>query len=216
MVSFFNRYFGAFLKQYRLVCLLSIGWAVGIFFFPATAMATETRLQWQGDQGYQVQARLTYPDTLTEGMAAIEGRGKPQNLDALTVEIYNPNGQKLAVYNNLIAGQSGQDDFLQLHFDVAQQQLQGWLDIGGVKPGEYFLKGQPGISLDLFYLDVQGKETKVAHNDGQMSLGSSLPWMVRNFIVPQLINPLIGKKLVIFLEQELAASDEPRQWSFGG
>jgi hypothetical protein len=35
--------------------------------------------------------------------------------------------------------------------------------------------------------------------------------MVRNFIVPQLINPLIGKKLVIFLEQELAASDEPRQ-----
>jgi hypothetical protein len=165
-ICWFDRYVGAIFNL-LLGLLFGVAGVGGFFLFPATALATETQWQWQGEQGYQVQINLTYPDTVTTGIAAIEGRGKPQNLQDLTVQVYDPSGKKLAVYDNVIAGQSGQDDFLQLHFDVAQHQLQGWLDIGGVKPGEYFLKGQPGTSLDLFYLDIQGKETKVDH----------IPWL---------------------------------------
>jgi len=154
------------LKQ--LGILISLGWALSLFLFPPTALATETRLQWQGDHGYQVQISLNYPDGLTRGMVAIEGIGKPRNLEALTVQVYDPNGQPLAVYPKAIAGQSEQNDFMQLHFDIAQQQLRGWIDIGGAVKQDYFLKGQPGISLDLFYLDAQGQETKIDHNDGQI------------------------------------------------
>ena len=169
MVHFFKRFFGEIFKQQGLALLLSLGCAISIFLFPPAAMATETLLQWQGEQGYQVQAHLTYPDQFTTGMAAIEGIGKPQHLEALTVEIYHPNGKQLAVYDNVVAGQSGQDDFLQLHFDVAQQTLRGWLDLGGAVQEAYFLKGQHNLSLDLLYLDANGKETKLDHNDGQVN-----------------------------------------------
>ena len=170
MAHCFNHHGWAVLKPWGLGFLLSVGWALSLFLLPPAALATETQLHWQGDQGYQVRANLIYPDTFTTGIAAIEGVGKPQQLDALTVRVYDPHGQELAVYENVVAGQSGQDDFLQLHFDVGHQQLRGWLDIGGAVQEDYFLKGQPGVGLDLFYLDAQGKETKVDHNDGQVSL----------------------------------------------
>lgn len=168
MVCWLDRYFGAVPNPLGSGFLLSVVWSLVFWLCSPVALAAETQWQWQGAQGYQVQAHLTYP--VSTGMVAIEGKGKPQNLQALTVQVYDPNGEKLAVYENVIAGQPGQDDFLQLHFDVAQQQLRGWLDVGGAVRGDYFLKGQAGLSLDLFYLDAQGKETKVDHNDGQVSL----------------------------------------------
>ncbi|MEB3161473.1 MAG: hypothetical protein VKL20_08440 [Synechocystis sp.] len=170
MTHCFNHHWWSVLKQWGLGLLLSVGWALSIFLLSPAALATETQLQWQGDQGYQVRANLIYPDTFTTGIAAINGVGQPQHLETLLVRVYDPNGQELAVYENVAAGQSGQDNFLQLHFDVGQQQLRGWLDIGGAVGEDYFLKGQPGVGLDLFYLDAQGKETKVDHNDGQVSL----------------------------------------------
>ncbi|MFM1841803.1 MAG: hypothetical protein RLZZ490_536 [Cyanobacteriota bacterium] len=170
MVHCFNHHCWSVLKQWGLRLVLIIGWAFSIFLFTPAALATETQLHWQGDQGYQVRANLTYPDTFTTGIAAIEGVGKPQQLETVTVRIYDPSGEEVAVYENVAAGRSRQDDFLQLHFDVGQQQLRGWLDIGGAVQEDYFLKGQPGVGLDLFYLDAQGKETKVDHNNGLVNL----------------------------------------------
>lgn len=138
--------------------------------FPTPAFATTVTLHWQGDLGYQVQATVVYPDTLTTGMAAIEGIGQSHNLEALTVDIFSPDGQKLATYANVIDGRSPQNNFLQWHFDIAQQKAQGWVDIGGVSKGDYFLKGQLAIGLDLFYLDAQGIESKVDHNNGQIDV----------------------------------------------
>lgn len=155
--------------------LISLVLVVGLFLFPPTVLAAETQLQWQGEQGYQVEARLIYPDHGTTEMVAIEGKGQPRRLNALTVRIYDPQGQELATYQNVSAGQPGKSDFLQLHFDPQQQQLRGWLDIGGAIGNEYFLKGQAGISLDLFYLDAQGRETKVDHNAGQVGVVPNPP-----------------------------------------
>jgi hypothetical protein len=133
---------------------------------PGLAIAGELNLEWHGDGGYEVGAKVVYPDLEPGIMVKVAGMQEPQNLTMLRVQVRNSNGKPLASYENVSNGHRGVNDFLQFHFDPDKKQLRGWLDIGGVGKNDYFLKGQPGSGLDLFHLDSEGKESKVDHNNG--------------------------------------------------
>ncbi|AIE75100.1 hypothetical protein D082_25710 [Synechocystis sp. PCC 6714] len=152
---------------------------ISIIALDGKAIAGEMVVQWQGNTGYQVQAKATYPDNLHEEpgtMVEVMGRQKAKNLSKLEVTVSDAQGKILAAYNNINQDNQGENNFLQFHFDLVNQRLKGWLDIGGVGPSDYFLKGQPGASLALFRLDEYGNESKLDHNSGAIIvslLGSS-------------------------------------------
>ncbi len=123
-----------------------------------------------GEGGYQVTADVQYPDEISRGVAAIDGIGDAKNLNQLDVKFTDPTNTLLAAYANVESGQSRQDKYLQLHYDIAQQQLLGWLDIGGAIATDYYLKGQPGTQLTLFHLDAGGNELTLDKNQGGLTI----------------------------------------------
>ncbi|MBE9203930.1 hypothetical protein IQ218_11360 [Synechocystis salina LEGE 06099] len=141
--------------------------------FSTPAIAGEANLLWQGDGGYQVQAHVIYPDEFTDKstkIVQVTGLQTLQNLTELTVQIVDDRGQILANYDNVDNGQAKGNDFLQFRFDPINKAIKGWLDIGGAGANDYFLKGQPDASLDLFHLDEYGNEFKIDHNNGAMDI----------------------------------------------
>lgn len=145
---------------------------ISFFGFSAQAIAGEATLLWQGDRGYQVQAHMIYSDEFTNKSTKIvqaTGSQTLQNLNELTVKIVDNKGQILASYNNVNNGQAKENIFLQFRFDPVNKTIKGWLDIGGVGANDYFLKGQPDASLDLFHLDEYGNEFKIDHNNGTIA-----------------------------------------------
>lgn len=141
--------------------------------FSTQAIAGEAILLWQGDGEYQVRARVVYPneprDKSTK-IVQVAGLQTLQNLTELTVQIIDGKGQIIANYDNVNNGQVRENNFLQFRFDPISKTINGWLDIGGAEANDYFLKGQPGSSLDLFHLDAYGNEFKIDHNNGAIGI----------------------------------------------
>lgn len=164
----FEMLFFRLFQIYLIVLFATIILAVN----PSLTIAGELNLQWHGDQGYQVEAEIIYPDLNPGKMVEVAGMQAPKNLTMLKVKIRNAKGKELVSYDNVSDGQLENNDFLQFHFDPVGKELRGWLDIGGVGKNDYFLKGQPGFNLDLFHLDNEGKESKVDHNNGDINFSA--------------------------------------------
>ncbi|MBE9241373.1 hypothetical protein IQ217_12945 [Synechocystis salina LEGE 00031] len=165
MLSMLHRLIKSF-----LITIFVLIYLVG---FSAQAIAGEANLLWQGDGGYQVRAHVIYPDEFTDKstkIVQVTGLQTLQNLTELTVQIVDDKGQILANYNNVNNGQVKGNDFLQFRFDPINKAIKGWLDIGGAGANDYFLKGQPDASLDLFHLNEYGNEFKIDHNNGAMDI----------------------------------------------
>ncbi|MBJ7898956.1 MAG: hypothetical protein GC158_03295 [Cyanobacteria bacterium RI_101] len=68
----------------------------------------------------------------------------------------DPQGKRLAQYPK-----SSTNPYFQLHLSPKNRRLAGDLDVGGEKPGEYFLKGRVGGTLELFKILAPGREVVV-------------------------------------------------------
>jgi hypothetical protein len=141
--------------------------------FSAQAIAGEVTLLWQGDGEYQVRARVVYPDEFRDNstkIVQVAGLQTLQNLTELTVQVIDSKGRTIANYDNVNNSQARENNFLQFRFDPINKTINGWLDIGGAEANDYFLKGQPGLGLDLFHLDAYGNEFKIDHNNGVIGI----------------------------------------------
>ncbi|MEB3175008.1 MAG: hypothetical protein VKN60_07470 [Cyanobacteriota bacterium] len=68
----------------------------------------------------------------------------------------DPQGKRFAQYPKSLT-----NPYFQLHLSRENRRLAGDLDVGGEKPGEYFLKGRVGGTLELVKILAPGREVVV-------------------------------------------------------
>jgi hypothetical protein len=137
--------------------------------FAQPALATTLTFQWTGQQGYRLEGSLHYPDDLAAGPITEQGQGPTQAIDQLAVAIYDPQGQLLDQYPNIVAGQS-QNPYLQLTVNCQVARLQGEVDLGGAQPQEWFLTGKLGQTLRLIKIEPNGQEILVDHGRAPLQM----------------------------------------------
>ncbi|MFN5515054.1 MAG: hypothetical protein ACK5CA_09980 [Cyanobacteriota bacterium] len=114
-----------------LACvLLCLGWA-------QLALGAEPNFVWRGESGYRVKIYLA----------------DPVGNESESFIFTDPQGKRLAQYS-----QSLTNPYFQLRLSPDHRRLTGQLDIGGEKPGEYFLKGRVGGILELVKILEPGRE----------------------------------------------------------
>lgn len=132
------------------------------------AIALTQNIQWQGSAGYTVTGRFSYDDadltTITE-----HGAGKTEQLQSLSISVYDPDGNLLHTYNNVVDGVA-RGNYFEFNFDTKTQQLLNSIDLGGESPGELYLKGKPDRELSLIEVEPSGKERVIDRNSGHISL----------------------------------------------
>ncbi len=117
-----------------------------------SAQAITFNFEWLGDAGFSASGSFSYDETTAPATFSESGLGPTNVLDSLTVSFFDPSNSLLATFDNVVGGVSTYE-FLAFNFDTTTQELFGFLDIGEDTftgtPGEFFLIGDVGISLDL-------------------------------------------------------------------
>ena len=126
-----------------------------LFISPATAVTRDFQLN--GATGYLVKATFSYDETKTSGAIAEQGKGKTKILDSLTVSFYQPSGELIKTYENIVDGVAT-GTYFEFNFDPVTQQLAGNIDLGGELPGEMYLKGDINQELSLIEVEASGEE----------------------------------------------------------
>ena len=88
------------------------------------------------------------------------GQGKTEVIDSMKVSFYNPDGELIADYNNIVNGVV-MSNYFEFSFDPATKQLSGSIDIGGESAGEIYLKGDANRELSLIEVNELGEEKAV-------------------------------------------------------
>ncbi|WP_019508547.1 hypothetical protein [Pleurocapsa sp. PCC 7319] len=147
-------------KYQKSFVKLITSWAIAIiisflFIFPATALTQD--LQFNGSTGYQVKARFSYNKTQTPEMIAEHGLGKTQVLDSMEVNFYDPSGEIIETYKNIVDGVAT-GTYFEFNFDPVTQQILGNIDLGGESAGEIYLKGNIDRGISLIEVEASGVE----------------------------------------------------------
>ena len=149
--------------KYRKLAILVVSLAMLIsasLGSPKTAIAITQDLQLNSTEGYAVEARFSYDDTHNTGIIREQGKGETQAIDSLVVNFYNPAGEIIASYNNIVDGVVT-GDYFEFNFDPATRQMLGEIDLGGESAGEMYLKGEVDRELSLIEIDASGKERAI-------------------------------------------------------
>ncbi|MCC0179522.1 hypothetical protein I4641_21415 [Waterburya agarophytonicola K14] len=140
----------------NLVTNLTIVIALSLWIaFPA--LAVTQKLQFNTPAGYTVKTTFSYDETQKPKMIRERGNGKTEVLDSLKISFYNPSGELMANYNNVVEG-IATGTYFEFNFDPATQQILGKIDLGGESAGQMYLKGEAEGELSLIEVTQSGSE----------------------------------------------------------
>ena len=112
------------------------------------AMATTESFQLHSDKGYRLETSFTYDE---------RENGATNNLDSLMVRFYNPDGEMMASYDNIVDGKV-LGNYFEFDYDLVAHQPLGEIDIGGESAGEMYLKGSMKRGFFLIEVKPTGEE----------------------------------------------------------
>ena len=133
------------------------------FAWVSPANAVNRDFQLSSDRGYRLETNFDYE--LADGKEIAErGKGKTKAIDSLQVRFYNPDGEMIASYDNIVDG-IARGEYFEFNYDPNTQQLIGNIDLGGESAGEMYLKGNIEKGLTLIEVESTGEER--AMNSGK-------------------------------------------------
>ncbi|MEO0015276.1 MAG: hypothetical protein RLZZ535_3665 [Cyanobacteriota bacterium] len=139
----------------KLTTILAIALINLLAVYPAAGITQDFQLH--SEQGYQVETSFSYDET-KKNPGAIAAQGKEANeVDYLKVRFYDPDGEMIASYDNIVDGII-QNNYFEFNYDLNTQQLLGKVDIGGEVAGEMYLKGDVDQGLSLIMIEPSGEE----------------------------------------------------------
>lgn len=143
----------------NLVTKLIIAIAINLcFMFPATAI-TQT-MEFDTVTGYKVEAIFSYDEAKNTQVIREQGKGKAKSLDSLRVNFYQPSGESIASYDNIVDGMVT-GNYVEFNYDPATKQILGNIDLGGESAGEMYLTGSVAGELSLIQVSDSGEENVV-------------------------------------------------------
>ena len=149
-----------------LTTILAIALINLLAVFPAAAITQDFQLH--SEQGYRVETSFSYDETKTNtGAIAVQGK-EANEVDSLKVRFYDPDGEMIASYDNIVDGII-QNNYFEFNYDLNTQQLLGKVDIGGEVAGEIYLQGDVDQGLSLIMIEPSGEEKVIDHVTSQKS-----------------------------------------------
>ena len=124
------------------IALMNLVWAV-----PAMAMTESFQLH--SDKGYRLETSFAYDETKATN-----------NLEFLEVRFYNPDGEMMASYDNIVDGKV-LGNYFEFDYDLIAHQPLGEIDIGGESAGEMYLKGSMERGFSLIQVKPTGEEEEM-------------------------------------------------------
>ena len=109
-----------------------------------------------------MRTNFSYDET-KKNTGAIAAQGKEANkVDSLKVRFYDPDGEMIASYDNIVDGII-QNNYFEFNYDLNTRQLLGKVDIGGEVAGEIYLKGDVDQELSLIMIEPSGEKKVIDH-----------------------------------------------------
>ena len=127
--------------------------------FPAMAMTQE--IEFDMANGYRVIAIFSYDEAKNPALIQEHGHGETEIIDSMKVNFYQPSGELIARYDNIVDG-IVTGNYFEFNFDPKTQKLLGNLDIGGESAGEVYLKGKANEQLSVMEITELGAEKEIA------------------------------------------------------
>jgi hypothetical protein len=140
----------------KIVTNLVIFITISLYFI-APAIALTQELQFHSTTGHIIKTIFSYDETQAITPIQEQGTGETQILDTLTISFYQPSGDLIASYKNIVNG-IATDNYLEFNFDPATKKLLGNIDLGGQLAGEMYLKGQVEGEISLIEITASGEE----------------------------------------------------------
>ena len=120
------------------------------------AMAVTESFELYSDKGYRAETNFTYDETEATN-----------NIDSLKVRFYNPDGEMIASYDNIVDSKV-RSNYFEFNYDLKTHQPSGEIDIGGESAGEMYLKGNIERGFSLIEVKPTGEE--VIMDNGQWTM----------------------------------------------
>lgn len=137
----------------RLVIIAMIV-VTSLYYVPA-AIAITQDIQLESATGYKIKTTFSY-DQLNTEVVREQGTGTTNVVNSLRVSFYDPAGETIASYDNIVDGVA-QGNYFEFNFDPATHQLVGEIDLGGESAGEMYLKGEAD-RMSLIQVAESGEE----------------------------------------------------------
>ena len=137
----------------RLVVIAIIFITTLCYTLPAIAITQN--LQLESATGYKIKTTFSYDKLKTE-IVREKGTGTTKVLNSLKVSFYNPVGETIASYDNIVDGVAT-GNYFEFNFDPATHRLVGEIDLGGESAGEMYLKGEAD-RMSLIQVTESGEE----------------------------------------------------------
>ena len=154
------------LKNLLITLLITIFiTAIGGFMVDKSAEAMTQSFQWNGKTGYSARGKFSYDEAKVAKTIVEQGAGKTNSLKSLIVTFYNPSGEPISTYENVINGIAS-GNYFEFHFDRVKQKLFGSIDLGGEFAGEMYLKGEVDRQLSLIEVDSSSIDRTVDKDFG--------------------------------------------------
>ena len=143
-----------------------------LFIFPATAISQ--KLEFDTPAGYKVEATFSYQETEHQPIIRERGQGKTQTLDSMRVSFYQPSGELIETYDNIVDGEVT-GNYFEFNYDPATKQILGNIDLGGESAGEMYLKGSVERDLSLIKVSDSGEEHIISRSHQQPDKHRTFP-----------------------------------------
>ena len=144
----------------NLVTKLIIAIAINLsVIFPA--MAISQKLEFDTTAGYKVEATFSYQETEHQPIIRERGKGKTQAIDSMRVSFYQPSGELIETYDNIVDGEVT-GNYFEFNYDPATKQILDNIDLGGESAGEMYLKGSVDGDLSLIKVSNSGEESVIS------------------------------------------------------
>ena len=154
------------LKNLLITLLITIFiTAISGFMLDRSAEAMTQSFQWTGKTGYSARGRFSYDEAKVAKTIAEQGAGKTNILKSLIVTFYNPSGEPISTYENVVNGIAS-GNYFEFHFDPVKQKLFGSIDLGGEFADEMYLKGEVDRQLSLIEVDSSGIDRTIDRDLG--------------------------------------------------
>ena len=125
-----------------------------------SAIAVTQKLQLNTATQYRVEIVFDYDDANHPAIIHEQGKGRTKTVKSMKVSFYQPSGELIASYDNIIDGVAI-GNYFEFNFEPETQQLTGNIDLGGEYPGEIYLKGEVDRELSLIKVEPSGEEKEM-------------------------------------------------------
>ncbi|MBR8830643.1 MAG: hypothetical protein N5P05_000856 [Chroococcopsis gigantea SAG 12.99] len=130
--------------------------------------AEKINFQWRGEVGYTAKGFFTYDETKAGEKIKEAGKGQMRVLQSLSVSFYDPLGNRLAGYDNVVGGEST-GEYFGFNYDRSTGKLFGTIDLGGESPGEIYIKGEIKDKLSLYQVGSAYTEISLDRDRGTLT-----------------------------------------------